>query len=403
MPISADASFGLDLQFTDDSHGMPEVMALQEGTVAGAADGLLTGDVISHVNGVETIRGRQALYAAMADARAHSHLVLTVRRRPPVDLTLEIEADERLSGLGYDEEIDVVLAVPPGGEWSMGLNVEYDDEVHGMPVITETIESGLAGGCGHVLVGDVLTHVNGIGTYSGLESIRYAVGCARRFERLTLTLRRKTAESAERAAMARLASCGGGAPFEVVLGVPTSDISLGFDLEYIDTTHGMPEVIHLATGGLADRCGQLRIGDVLTHVNGHDTSPGPQALCDAIDAARNGRSLSLTIRRRRGANGDAQKESHEAAKARAASAAFAWLESEVDKSHEEDEMVEMIAGQRGASTTCLQAARRTAAQARRAWAAPRAPAAAPPPPRLAASEAHRWLSSAVRRPRRRRR
>ena len=340
LPVPAESyrSFGFDLEYLSQAHGMPEVLSMLPGGLAATVGTLQIQDVVTHVNGVGTAAGSRALYNAMAAARGGQYLTLTCRRAQqlpaaspspagapagapaggggsrappdsaagfpehlgttaPLDVSAERSAELRLTQHGYGAPLEIVLAVPKD-EWTLGLHVEYCDDTHGMPEVIDLQPGSLAGGSGHIRVGDVLTHVNGVDTSAGLGAIRYAVRASRGQPRLRLIVRRVDAVEAAIAAERRLSELGFERSRDVVLSVPSQDVTLGFDVEYADGSHHMPEILALVPDGLAERCGQLLIGDVVTHVNGIDTSAGPQALCDAIDAARECKRLVLTTRRR---------------------------------------------------------------------------------------------------------
>ena len=62
------------------------------------------------------------------------------------------------------------------------------------------------------------------------------------------------------------------APLDVYLLRASPDISFGINIEFMEDTHGMPEVTSMRPGGLAETSGMLATGDILTAVNGVDIS-----------------------------------------------------------------------------------------------------------------------------------
>ena len=71
----------------------------------------------------------------------------------------------------------------------------------------------------------------------------------------------------------------------VLLVRPDTSVSLGVNVEYMDG-HGLPEITRLTPNGLAEATGKMGLGDVITAVNGVDTSLGPNALVAALGAAQ---------------------------------------------------------------------------------------------------------------------
>ena len=111
----------------------------------------------------------------------------------------------------------------------------------------------------------------------------------------------EAAEEAERVAAARSAFLEEGyAPaMTVVLLRPDRSVSLGVNVEYMET-HGLPEITRLAAGGIAEKTGSMRIGDVITAVNGVETARGPDALVAALGQAQG--EVELLVRVQRGAD-----------------------------------------------------------------------------------------------------
>ena len=84
-----------------------------------------------------------------------------------------------------------------------------------------------------------------------------------------------------------------GPPFAVVLIRPSVDVSLGVNIEYMEA-HGLPEISFIAPGGLTDSTSQVQLGDVITEINGVETTLGPQVLVAALGSAQD--VIELTVR-----------------------------------------------------------------------------------------------------------
>ena len=97
----------------------------------------------------------------------------------------------------------------------------------------------------------------------------------------------------------RLAALGFGDAFEVGLPTPKNLSSLGVDIGVMEDSHGLPEVTAVGVGGLVAATGKIQPGDVITHANGIDVSPGPDVLSDALtkNAEPGSGTLTFTLRR----------------------------------------------------------------------------------------------------------
>ena len=252
------------------------------------------------------------------------------------------EARSKLKALGYGPAFDVVVPCPTR-ERALGISLEYMDDTHGLPELTEIGEGGLVQLSGRIKVGDVLTKVNGVDTSRGSEDLTEAIASS--VEHVTLTLCRlpeghegnhapphatpatpasaspaanlaaanplhapvATATSPPRAvpsvasssfspprppppaAASRLPAHS--PPFNVQMTRPSQTVSLGINVEFLDEDeeghagHGLPEITALRPGGLAEAASVLHVGDVLMAVNGINVSEDPDELISALSSA----------------------------------------------------------------------------------------------------------------------